>query len=139
VVDVRRRLSLLMIEDIVIGGCDVEISSPIAMRFKKESPIGRSMFVSMANGGGNSGYIPDCASFGQQTFEVLSSRCQPGYAESANVKGHSDLIADSKRTKSRRVIGRILPRERPGWRSPVEGHLQHGWRGCSWQKRKCAL
>ena len=94
--DVHLRLSLLMIDDIAIGGCNAEIYNMIAVRFKRESPVGRSIFVSMANGSGNSGYIPDDAAFGHQTFEVLSSRCKPGYAESAIVNGLLDLIADAK-------------------------------------------
>ena len=95
--DVQLRLSLLMIDDIAIGGCNAEIFNLIAQRFKRESPIGRSIFVSMANGSGNSGYIPNDAAFGYQTFEVLSSRCKPGYAESAIVNGLLDLMADVKR------------------------------------------
>jgi neutral ceramidase len=35
----------------------------------------------------NSGYIPDDASYGHYTFEVLSSRLQPGCAESSIVDG----------------------------------------------------
>ena len=93
--DVTLRLSLLMLDDIALGGCDAEIYNMIAVRFKRESPVGRSIFVSMANGSGNTGYIPDDASFGHQTFEVLSSRCKPGYAESAIVNGLLDLIADA--------------------------------------------
>jgi len=93
--DVNLRLSLLMIDDIAIGGCDAEIYNMIAVRFKRESPVGRSIFVSMANGSGNSGYVPDDSAFGQQTFEVLSSRCKPGYAESAIVNGLLDLIAEA--------------------------------------------
>jgi len=95
--DVQLRLSLLMIDDIAIGGCNAEIFNLIAQRFKRESPIGRSIFVSMANGSGNSGYIPNDAAFGYQTFEVLSSRCKPGYAESAIVNGILDLMTDAKR------------------------------------------
>ncbi len=95
--DVNLRLSLLMIDDIAIGGCNAEIYNMIAVRFKRESPIGRSIFVSMANGSGNSGYVPDDSAFGQQTFEVLSSRCKPGYAESAIVNGLLDLIAEARR------------------------------------------
>jgi neutral ceramidase len=95
--DVELRLSLLMIDDIAIGGCNAEIFNLIAQRFKRESPVGRSIFVSMANGMGNSGYIPNDAAFGYQTFEVLSSRCKPGYAESAIVNGILDLIADARR------------------------------------------
>jgi hypothetical protein len=95
--DVNLRLSLLMIDDIAIGGCNAEIYNKIAVRFKRESPVGRSIFVSMANGSGNSGYVPDDSAFGQQTFEVLSSRCKPGYAESAIVNGLLDLIAEARR------------------------------------------
>lgn len=95
--EVNLRLSLLMIDDIAIGGCDAEIYSMIAVRFKRESPVGRSIFVSMANGIGNSGYVPDDSAFGQQTFEVLSSRCKPGYAESAIVNGLLDLISEARR------------------------------------------
>jgi neutral ceramidase len=94
--DVQLRLSLLIIDDIAIGGCNAEIFNMIAQRFKRESPVGRSIFVSMANGIGNSGYIPNDAAFGYQTFEVLSSRCKPGYAESAIVNAILDLIADAK-------------------------------------------
>ena len=97
--DVQLRLSLLMIDDIAIGGCDAEVFSMIAQRFKRESPIGRSIFVSMANGISNSGYIPNDAAFGYQTFEVLSSRCKPGYAENAIVNGLLDLIADAKQAQ----------------------------------------
>jgi neutral ceramidase len=94
--DVQLRLSLLMIDDIAIGGCNAEIFNMIAQRFKRESPVGRSIFVSMANGSGNSGYVPNDAAFGYQTFEVLSSRCKPGYAESAIVNGLLDLIDDAR-------------------------------------------
>lgn len=94
--DVQLRLSLLVIDDIAIAGCNAEIFNMIAQRFKRESPIGRSIFVSMANGSGNSGYVPNDAAFGYQTFEVLSSRCKPGYAESAIVNGILDLIEDAK-------------------------------------------
>jgi neutral ceramidase len=94
--DVQLRLSLLMIDDIVIAGCNAEVFNLIAQRFKRESPVGRSIFVSMANGISNSGYIPNDAAFGYQTFEVLSSRCKPGYAESAIVNGLLDLITDAK-------------------------------------------
>lgn len=95
--DVQLRLSLLMIDDIAIGACNSEVFSLIAQRFKRESPVGRSIFVSMANGSANSGYIPNDAAFGYQTFEVLSSRCKPGYAESAIVNGLLDLIEDAGR------------------------------------------
>lgn len=94
--DVQLRVSFLLIDDIAIGGCDAEIFNLIGQRVKKESPYARTLFVSMANGSGNSGYIPNDAAFGYQTFEVLSSRCKPGYAESAIVNGILDLMANVK-------------------------------------------
>ncbi len=95
--DCSLRLSLLMIDDIALGGSSAEIYNMIAVRFKRESPIGRSIFVSMANGSSNTGYIPDDAAYGRQTFEVLSSRCKPGYAETGIVNGLLDLIAEIRR------------------------------------------
>jgi hypothetical protein len=53
--------------------------------------------VTLTNGMSNSGYIPNDAAFGYLTFEVLSSRCKPGYAENAIVNGILDLIADARR------------------------------------------
>jgi neutral ceramidase len=94
--DVSLRLSLLLIDDIALGGGNAEIYNMIATRFKNESPIGRSIFVSMLNGSSNSGYIPDDAAYGRLTFEVISSRCKPGYAESGIVNGLLDLISQSK-------------------------------------------
>ncbi|MBN1972051.1 MAG: hypothetical protein JW787_00310 [Sedimentisphaerales bacterium] len=97
--DVSLRLSLLMIDDIALGGGSAEIYNMIAQRFKRESPVGRSIFVSMANGSSNTGYIPDDAAYGHQTFEVLSSRCKPGYAETGIVNGLLDLIKEVKQAK----------------------------------------
>jgi hypothetical protein len=53
------------------------------------------MLATLTNGSARSGYIPDDASFGKYTFEVLSSRLQPGCAESAIVNGIIDLIAQT--------------------------------------------
>jgi hypothetical protein len=88
---VGARLSLLMIGNIALGGVAGEVFNPIATRFKKEAPY-RSMMVTLANGGGNTGYIPNDAAFGYQTFEVLSSRLKPGCAETAIVDGLIDLM-----------------------------------------------
>lgn len=95
--DVNIRLSLLMIDDIVIGGANAEIFNLIAQRFKKESPMARTMFASLTNGRANSGYIPNDAAFGFQTFEVLSSRLKPGCAETAIVDGLIDLLHNAKK------------------------------------------
>ncbi len=100
--DVNIKLSLLLIDDIAIGGVNAEVFNLIAQRFKKESPIGRSMMATLTNGRANSGYIPNDAAFGYQTFEVLSSRLKPGCAESAIVNGLLDLIDQADQPKTQR-------------------------------------
>ena len=86
------RLSLLKIGDTVIGGVDGEVFTTIAQRFKRESPFKHSMMTTLTNGMAGSGYIPNDAAFGYNTFEVVSSRLKPGCAETAIVDGLLDLI-----------------------------------------------
>jgi hypothetical protein len=92
---VEIRLGLLRIGDVMIGAVNAEVFNPIAQRLKRESPYKATMMSTLTNGSARSGYIPDDASFGKYTFEVLSSRLQPGCAESAIVNGLLDLIATS--------------------------------------------
>jgi neutral ceramidase len=91
------RLGLLRLGDIMIGAVNAEVFNPIAQRLKKESPYARTMMATLTNGSARSGYIPHDAGYGMYTFEVLSSRLQPGCAESAIVNGILDLMADSGR------------------------------------------
>lgn len=91
------RLSLLRVGEVMIGGVNAEVFNPIAQRLKQESPYKATMMATLTNGAARSGYIPDDASFGKQTFEVLSSRLQPGCAESSIVNGIIDLIAQSRK------------------------------------------
>jgi neutral ceramidase len=93
---VEIRLGLLRIGEVMIGAVNAEVFNPIAQRLKRESPHKATMLATLTNGAARSGYIPDDASFGKQTFEVLSSRLQPGCAESAIVNGLLSLI-DSAR------------------------------------------
>jgi hypothetical protein len=95
-VDVR--LGLLRVGDVMIGAVNAEVFNPIAQRLKRESPYRTTMMATLTNGSARSGYIPDDASFGKNTFEVLSSRLQPGCAESAIVNGILELIADSRKS-----------------------------------------
>jgi len=94
--DVNIRLSMLKIGDIAIGGVAAEIFNMIGTRFKKESPMAQTMIATITNGRSNSGYIPNDAAFGYQTFEVLSSRLKPGCAETAIVDGLLDLMSEAK-------------------------------------------
>jgi neutral ceramidase len=96
---VELRLGLLLIDDIAFGTINAEVFNLIAQRLKKESPLARTMMVTLTNGMSNSGYIPNDAAFGYLTFEVLSSRCKPGYAEDAIVNGILDLMEEAKQGK----------------------------------------
>jgi hypothetical protein len=91
------RLGLLRVGDVMIGAVNAEVFNPIAQRLKRESPFRTTMMATLTNGSARSGYIPDDASFGKNTFEVLSSRLQPGCAESAIVNGILGLIADARK------------------------------------------
>ena len=93
---VEIRLGLLRIGDVMIGAVNAEVFNPIAQRLKNESPYKATMMATLTNGAARSGYIPDDASFGKLTFEVLSSRLQPGCAESAIVNGILALIDKSR-------------------------------------------
>jgi hypothetical protein len=84
-----------MIGDIAVGGVNAEVFNLIAQRLKQESPYARTMMATLTNGRANSGYIPHDAAYGTYTFEVVSSRLQPGCAETSIVNGILDLIADS--------------------------------------------
>jgi hypothetical protein len=90
------RLGLLRLGDIMIGAVNAEVFNPIAQRLKTESPYKATMMATLTNGSARSGYIPDDASFGKYTFEVLSSRLQPGCAESSIVDGIIGLMEKSE-------------------------------------------
>ena len=90
------RLGILRLNDIVFCSVNAEVFNPIGQQLKKESPFARTMMVTIANGSANSGYIPNDAAFGTYTFEVLSSRVKPGYAERAIIDGILDLMKKVK-------------------------------------------
>lgn len=91
------RLSLLKVGNIEIGGVDAEVFNPIATRFKARSGSARTMMATLTNGMAGTGYIPNDAAFGQNTFEVISSRLKPGCAETAIVDGLLDLEQAAER------------------------------------------
>jgi neutral ceramidase len=92
------RVGLLQIDDIALGTVNGEVFSAIGLRLKKESPLARTMMVTLTNGSTNSGYIPNDAAANYQTFEVLSSRLKPGCAETGIVNGILDLMAAARQT-----------------------------------------
>jgi hypothetical protein len=96
---VEIRLGLLRVGDAMIGAVNAEVFNPIAQRLKRESPFKATMMSTLTNGSARSGYIPDDASYGKYTFEVLSSRLQPGCAESSIVNGLLALVDDARKVK----------------------------------------
>jgi neutral ceramidase len=93
------RLGVLQVGDAMIGAVNAEVFSPIAQRLKRESPIKATMMATLTNGAARSGYIPDDASYGKYTFEVLSSRLRPGCAESSIVNGLLALIDSARKAE----------------------------------------
>jgi len=89
------RLGLLRLGDIRIGAVNAEVFNLIAQRLKRDSPYAQTMLATLTNGSAASGYIPNDAAYGMYTFEVLSSRLQPGCAESAIVNGILDLMTEA--------------------------------------------
>jgi hypothetical protein len=94
---VNIRLGALRIGDIALASVDAEIYSEIAKRLKRESPMANTFMVTFADGMANSGYIPNDATYGALTFQVLGSKLRPGCAETAIVNGLLDLIAISEK------------------------------------------
>jgi hypothetical protein len=86
------RLGLLQLGDIRIGAVNAEVFNLIAQRLKRESPHAQTLMATLTNGTARSGYIPNDAAYGMYTFEVLSSRLEPGCAESAIVNGILELM-----------------------------------------------
>lgn len=91
------RLGALRIGNIALTSVNAELYSPIAQRLKRESPMAKTVMVTLANGMANSGYIPDDTAFGALTFQVLGSRLKPGCAETAIVNGLTDLIEGTEK------------------------------------------
>ncbi|MDH3371771.1 MAG: neutral/alkaline non-lysosomal ceramidase N-terminal domain-containing protein [Gammaproteobacteria bacterium] len=92
--DVNIRLGVLAVGDIAIASGNAEIYSTIGQRVKKESPLAKTLFVTLANGRSNSGYIPDDESYGHQTFQVLGTRLKPGCAEAGIAAGVAELAGE---------------------------------------------
>jgi len=92
---VHLRLGVIRIGNIAVASANAEIYSAIGLKFKAASPLANTMFVTIANGRANSGYVPNDAAFGAYTFQVLGSRLKPGCAEDGIVNSLVDLIQAS--------------------------------------------
>lgn len=90
--EVSMRLGAVRIGDIYIGAVDGEAYSAIGQRVKRESPFKHTMVTTLTNGMAPTGYIPSDDAFGRNVFTVLSSRLQPGCAESGIVNGLVEMM-----------------------------------------------
>ncbi len=75
------RVGMLRLGDVVVGSVDAELFTEIGQRFRRESPAKHSLLLTLCNGRSPAGYVASNTAGGFHTFEVLSSRLQPGYAE----------------------------------------------------------
>jgi neutral ceramidase len=81
--DVNIMVGVLGIGNIGLAWIQAEAYNMIAQQVKAKSPMANTVFVGLANGRSNSGYIPTDDAFGRQTFQVLNSRLKPGCAETS--------------------------------------------------------
>jgi len=84
------RLSLLMVNHIVLTGVSGEVLTMIGQRLKKESPFAHTIMVTHCNG--SSGYLPDDAAYQQISYEITTSRVKKGCAENAIVNSLVEMM-----------------------------------------------
>lgn len=86
------RLGVIGIGDVALTHIDAEVYTLIGQRVKRQSPLSNTMFVTLADGAAPSGYIPDDASFGHKSFQVLGSHLKPGCAEDTISNRLADMV-----------------------------------------------
>lgn len=74
-------LGVIGIGNVALTHIDAEIYTMIGERLKRQSPMANTFIVTLANGRAPSGYIPDDASYGHESFQVLGARIKEGCAE----------------------------------------------------------
>lgn len=86
---------VLGLGDIVVASVGAEIFTRIGFRIKSESPLKKTMLVTLANGRSASGYIADALSVNQTTFQVLGSSLYPGPCAEVNISSSiSSLVSE---------------------------------------------
>jgi hypothetical protein len=93
--DVKMKVGVLRIGDISFVSLNGEAYSEIGMKVKTSSPANKTIFVGLANGMANSGYIYSDAAYSHLTFQVIGSRLKPGCAEGKIVSTAVDLMHES--------------------------------------------
>ena len=90
--DVNLKVGLLRIGDINFVTVNGEVYSKIALKVKEAAPANKTIMVTLANGGANSGYIYSDDAYSHLTFQVIGSRLQPGCAEGKIISTALDLM-----------------------------------------------
>jgi neutral ceramidase len=90
--DVNILLGVLGIGDVGLAYTQGEVYTAVGQAVKARSPLAHTVFVGMANGQANSGYIPTDEAFGHYTFQVLGSRLKPGCAETSIRDAMVDML-----------------------------------------------
>jgi hypothetical protein len=90
------KVGLLRIADMYLVTVNGEVYSEIAAHLKAASPNAKTLMVTLANGGANSGYIYSDAASSNLSFQVIGSRLKPGCAESGIVKAALELMAQAE-------------------------------------------
>jgi len=93
--DVNIKVGLIRIGDIDFAYVNGEIFTNIGLHLKAESPAGKLVIVTLANGGANSGYIYSDDAAYHLSFQVIGSRLKPGCAEGKIIGSALDLMHKS--------------------------------------------
>jgi hypothetical protein len=79
--EVNLKVGLLRIGDVNFVTVNGEIYTKIGLKLKEQAPANKTLVVTLANGGANSGYIYSDDAYRHLTFQVIGSRLKPGCAE----------------------------------------------------------
>jgi neutral ceramidase len=90
--DVNLQVGVLGIGNVALTPVNAEVYNAVALALKARSPLANTVFVGLANGSANSGYVPTDDAFGHNSFQVLSSRLKPGCAEMGIQNAALELI-----------------------------------------------
>ncbi len=93
--DVNMKVGLLQIGDINFVALNGEAYSEIGMKLKATAPANKTLFVGLANGMANSGYIYSDDAYSHLTFQVIGSRLKPGCAEGKIISAAIGLMHKS--------------------------------------------
>ncbi|MCX6628334.1 MAG: neutral/alkaline non-lysosomal ceramidase N-terminal domain-containing protein [Candidatus Solibacter sp.] len=90
--DVNLLIGMVGIGDVGLVSINAEVYSQIGQIVKAKSPMANTVFVGMANGSANSGYVPTDDAYGHNTFQVLGARLKSGCAETGIPNAMVDLL-----------------------------------------------